>query len=128
MLKIKLSDFLLQQDLLEQAMLWETIGCRVITVPEGVHKAIACCENDARIQFKVDAWPEQQLLPLQPQVVTAPLPLQVKLPAFANRMIAEVTVPSVLVGSGDSVLSKSRSPWLKRNNQKQKNLAAHCSL
>ena len=66
MLKIELSDFVLQQNLFEQTMLWETVGRWVITVPECVYKAITSRENNVRIQFKVHTWPEQQLLPLQP--------------------------------------------------------------
>ena len=117
---------MLHEDLFEQTMFWEAIGCWVITILECVYKAIASRENHVRIQFKVYAWPDQQLLPLQPQVVPSPLPFQVKLPAFAHGMIAEIAIPGVRVASGDSILRKDRScPRLKNTGEKQQNFTYH---
>lgn len=84
---------------MKQTMLGEAIRDWIVAVLKGVYKAIASRENHVRVQFKVHAWSEQQLLPLQPQVVPSPLALEVQLPSFADGMIAEIAVPSMLVGS-----------------------------
>src|SRR6186997_200861 len=107
-------------------MLRESIGDWIFTVLNRVYEAIASRENHDRLQIKVYAWPDQQLLPLQPQVVPSPLPFQVKLPAFAHGMIAEITIPGVRVASGDSILRKDRScPRLKNTGEKKQNFAYH---
>ena len=54
------------------------------------------------------------------------MPLQVKLPAFANGMIAEIAIPGVGVASGDSILRKDRScPRLKNTGEKQQKVTYH---
>src|SRR5512147_966255 len=107
-------------------MLRKPIGRRIVAVPKCVCEGVTCRESHVLVHYKIYPWSHEHLLPLEPQVMPSPLPFEVKLPAFAHGMIAEIAVPGVLVGRGDSVLRKNcRFPMLKNNNQKQKDLTEH---
>ena len=68
-------------------------------VPEREHHVIT--------QLIVDAWTQQQLLPLRDPAAAAELPLQMSAPfGFAKSMIAEIRKPAVEVIVDDALLRK----------------------
>jgi hypothetical protein len=80
-------------------MLRRSLGNRrEVSIPIRIDESVPSREQQQLVHFKIDAGPEQQLLPSVETIMAAPLAFQVNAPpASADRMVTEVHSPAVQV-------------------------------